>query len=443
MTDTRSATATTENAPTPLVSIVVPVYNAERDLTQCLDSLLGQTYRNLEVICVDDGSFDGSAALIAGYAARDPRLRLIRQENAGPGVARNRGIEEAQGAYLYCFDADDWCDPTLIEKAVALLERTEADLAVLPHCEYDERVGAPLRVSWTVLRGKFPDEVISWRDNPDWILESCQNFPWNKVLRMDFVRKHQLRYQDLYLTEDLMFAGPAVLLANRIAQLDEALVFHRKGTGQNTMAAKDNHPLDFLAAFLAFKTFLEEQGLYEPLQKTYASWAAGGCLYNLNTLNTAEAFQLVYRTLAEGGAKDLGLFDVAPSDYLTERYGAFVEDLKQLSSDEYLFKLYGTTEDIRQRAVYRAAVRLDELRDLRAQLAQERQRHEAAEKKLKQRLKKKDAALKEARQQAKAAKSTAEYRVGRALCRIPRKLQALTRSKRAANTAANTDIDNA
>lgn len=419
----------------PLVSIVIPCYNAERDLAQCLESLLGQTYRNLEVICVDDGSTDGTVALAERYAAEDERLRVLHQENAGPGVARNRGIDEARGTYLYCFDADDWCDPTLIEKAIALLERTQADFALLPHQEYDERVGAPLRVTWCALRDKFPNEVICWQDDPAWILESCQNFPWNKVLRMDFVRQHRLRYQDLYLTEDLMFAGPAVLLAQRIAQLDEALVYHRKGTGRNTMAAKDNHPFDFLAAFLAFKAFLEENRLYEPLQSTYASWAAGGCLYNLNTLNTYEAFRQVYDRLAQGGAEELGLFDCPRDAYLTERYGSFVDDLRRLTADEYLFKLYGDTEDIRQRAVYRAAVRLDELRALGAQLAEEQTRHREAEKALKQRLKKKDAALKKAKQRAEAAERTPEYRLGCLVRRIPRKMRALVRSDSRRNAA--------
>ena len=117
----------------PLVSVVVPVFNAEKHLGQALDSLLAQTHGNLEVICVDDGSTDGTPQLLADYASRDGRVRIFNQENAGPGVARNRGIERARGDYLYFLDADDWCDPSLLEKAVALLERTGANIAALPH----------------------------------------------------------------------------------------------------------------------------------------------------------------------------------------------------------------------------------------------------------------------------------------------------------------------
>ena len=192
----------------PLVSVVVPVFNAEKHLGQALDSLLAQTHGNLEVICVDDGSTDGTPQLLADYASRDDRVRVFNQENAGPGAARNRGIERARGDYLYFLDADDWCDPSLLEKAVALLERTGADIAALPHCEFDERYGVPLRASWSILRDKFPAEVVTWRDNPDWVLESFGNFPWNKVLRMNFVRDNHLRYQEIHLAGTSCSAPP-------------------------------------------------------------------------------------------------------------------------------------------------------------------------------------------------------------------------------------------
>lgn len=352
----------------PLVSIVVPVYNAEKHLGQCLGSLLGQTHHAIEIICIDDGSTDGSADLLASYAERDARVRSFRQSNAGPGVARNRGIEEARGDYLYFLDADDWCDATLVEKAVGALERTGADMAALPHCEFDVRVGKPLRVRWSVLRNKFPSEVATWRDCPNWVFESFQNFPWNKMLRMNFVRENHLRYQDIYLTEDLMFAGPALVLASGIVQLDEALVYHRMGTGENTMAAKDSHPLDFIAAFCSFRTFLKKQQLYEPLQVAYVNWAIGGSLYNLNTLNTYEAFRTVYNTLAQGAAQDLGFFELEDAQYQNDRYRSFIADLKEHSADEYLFRLFAATDAKRQEAAYRAETLSAEAEDLKSQL---------------------------------------------------------------------------
>ena len=91
----------------PKISVIIPVYNAAPYLRTCLDSVLGQTLREIEVLCVDDGSTDESAAILAGYAARDPRVRVLTQANAGQGAARNRGIELARGEFVYFMDADD------------------------------------------------------------------------------------------------------------------------------------------------------------------------------------------------------------------------------------------------------------------------------------------------------------------------------------------------
>ena len=90
------------------VSVVIPVYNAEKYLCECLDSAAGQTLRDVEILCIDDGSTDNSAAVVAQYIKKDPRIRLIRQENSGSGAARNRGIRTARGEYIAFLDADDF-----------------------------------------------------------------------------------------------------------------------------------------------------------------------------------------------------------------------------------------------------------------------------------------------------------------------------------------------
>ena len=98
----------------PRVSVIVPVFNEEAYLPQCIDSLLAQSLANIEFICVDDGSTDATPAILANYARTDARVKVITQSNAGPAKARNRAIEVARGDYLYCCDADDFCKPNLL-----------------------------------------------------------------------------------------------------------------------------------------------------------------------------------------------------------------------------------------------------------------------------------------------------------------------------------------
>ena len=101
----------------PKISIIVPVYNVESVLGRCLDSLIGQTLRQIEIICVDDGSTDRSPEILARYAEREPRMRFIRQTNQRQGAARNRGFELATGEYVLYIDSDDWVDPPGFRRA--------------------------------------------------------------------------------------------------------------------------------------------------------------------------------------------------------------------------------------------------------------------------------------------------------------------------------------
>lgn len=114
----------------PCVSVVIPVYNREKYLKECLDSVISQTYRNLEIICVDDGSTDKSPEILADYALADNRIRVIRQENSGPSAGRNRGIDAAQGKYLYFIDSDDYILPGHFEKLICLMEQDNLDVCL-------------------------------------------------------------------------------------------------------------------------------------------------------------------------------------------------------------------------------------------------------------------------------------------------------------------------
>ena len=106
----------------PLVSIIVPVYNAEKTLERCVDSILNQTYQEYELLLVDDGSTHSSAALCDGYAARDPRVRVFHKENAGVSNARNLALAQARGTYLQFLDSDDWITPEATASLVSSVE---------------------------------------------------------------------------------------------------------------------------------------------------------------------------------------------------------------------------------------------------------------------------------------------------------------------------------
>ena len=106
----------------PFISIIVPVYNTAPWLRRCLDSICTQSYRNLEILCVNDGSTDNSAEILAEYAAKDARIKVIEQQNAGVSAARNKATAMALGEWVTYVDSDDWLEPDILEKVVALIE---------------------------------------------------------------------------------------------------------------------------------------------------------------------------------------------------------------------------------------------------------------------------------------------------------------------------------
>ena len=109
----------------PLVSVVLPIYNVEKYLPKCLDSVVGQSYENIEIICVNDGSPDNSIAVLESYAEKDSRIIIINQENTGLSGARNTGIEAATGDYIIFLDSDDWMDAEAVETAMQYAEKAD------------------------------------------------------------------------------------------------------------------------------------------------------------------------------------------------------------------------------------------------------------------------------------------------------------------------------
>lgn len=121
-----------------MISIIVPIYNVEKYLPKCVDSLLRQTYTDLEIILVDDGSPDRCPEICDGYAALDARVRVIHQKNSGVSAARNAGLASAKGAWIGFMDPDDWADSTMYEKLLQAMQKYGCELAICGYDYYDE-----------------------------------------------------------------------------------------------------------------------------------------------------------------------------------------------------------------------------------------------------------------------------------------------------------------
>jgi len=204
------------------ISIIVPVFNAEKTLERCVDSVLAQTRTELELILVDDGSTDGSAAIVDAYAKKDARVRAVHTPNRGVSAARNTGLGLASGDFVGFADADDWVEPNMFERLIDLIEREDADIAVCGYYEQPEGE-APEAAP---LEGALLSPGQAYRLALE--TKAFGGFVWNKLFKSDFfaAHGHRLRFDEsVHVCEDLLLVCECLCRAQRIV-CAPSLLYH-------------------------------------------------------------------------------------------------------------------------------------------------------------------------------------------------------------------------
>lgn len=211
----------------PAVSVIVPAYNAQERLERCLDALLRQSLAAIEIVVVDDGSVDGTAAICERYAAAHANLVHVRQANGGCSKARNTGLARARGEFVGFCDADDFVEPTMFERLYAAAVAQRADLAV---CRYfigagDERSGSNID---GFAAGTHEREAIvhGWLKPLAGLGDAgaVHGFVWTCLFRRDLLEGAQIRFAEaISMHEDALFLMAFLARAQRLAYLDEAL----------------------------------------------------------------------------------------------------------------------------------------------------------------------------------------------------------------------------
>ena len=245
----------------PEISLIIPVYNKEKYIRTCLDSLINQTYKDIEIICVDDGSCDESFNILKEYEKVDSRIIVIHQDNRGAGNARNVGIKSARGKYMQFLDADDFFEIDMVEKMYYRAEELHTDIVICNALQYDDETGIEEEHAW--LRYQFVyNEPFSYKDvnNIFNITTSCI---WNKLYNTEFIRNNNIWYQEIKTNNDTAFAIISLLLANRIACVDEPFVHYRSYEDPNRIAnSRDKHMECSILAYKKVKEELKERGKY-------------------------------------------------------------------------------------------------------------------------------------------------------------------------------------
>ena len=236
------------------VSIVVPVYNVEDYLRRCLDSLVNQTYEDIEIVVVNDGSPDNSQAIIEEYAAKYPeKVRFLVKENGGLSDARNYGLRTVNSEYVMFADSDDYVEKDYVKKAVEVLEKDGSDMAVFAYTqdymETKTEEFIPLRI----------DGVRNLKDDP-FILVETPNAAWNKIYKTSLFKDNGIEYPKGLIYEDLATTPRLLTLAEKVSYFNEPLYRYQVGRPGQIMGKVRN---DVIRVGELLVSYFKEKGLFE------------------------------------------------------------------------------------------------------------------------------------------------------------------------------------
>ena len=284
----------------PLVSVVIPVHNTEPYLKQCLNSVLGQTLTNIEVICVDDASTDSSLSILNEYAAADSRVRVFSQNNGGAGAARNLGLEHAAGVYLSFLDSDDFFESEMLEKSAKRANETEADITVFGAWLYDGSRDANRQAKWVLDTEHLPNaEPFEPQAIQDYLFNAFGNYTWNKLFRADFIKSNDIEFQRISRTNDLLFTCSALAKASKIATVDQCFVHYRIATTTSLQSTNDRDPLSFVKAFDALYEFLCGNGLFDIYKTSFYNHLIDAVCSNADSLKTLKGLECISASVRE------------------------------------------------------------------------------------------------------------------------------------------------
>lgn len=211
------------------ISVIIPAYNAIDYMDESLDSIINQSLKDLEIICVDDGSTDNTLERLEYYASKDSRIQVYTQENQGPGGATNTGLSKAKGKYIYFMDADDILELNALEELYDIIEEKNVDFVIFKAINYDQDTGEYFEdryYTMPILHECVGDSIFNWRDIGETIFSICVT-PWSKLYKHDVIKKSGAKFPLHLIYHDNLFFWDILFNSDRIYFHDKFLYRRR------------------------------------------------------------------------------------------------------------------------------------------------------------------------------------------------------------------------
>lgn len=258
------------------VSLIIPTYNSEKYLEECLKSVINQTFRDYEIIIVDNNSEDNTVNVIKKYMEKYGNITLIRlDENLKQGIARNIGVQNAVGEYIMFVDSDDKVSPEFINKMYSKITSDGADITICRWAPFDNNTGKINfkhgYANFHRLPEQFRKTSFTWKDIKDEVF-SQSNVPWDKIYKRNFLIQKNVEFPGGMYFEDNVFSFDAIMKAEKITVLDECLIYYRVNRKQAVTARCDETFFDYLKIFSKIKENLEKTGFYDEMKYHFINY---------------------------------------------------------------------------------------------------------------------------------------------------------------------------
>ena len=267
----------------PLVSVIIPSYNAESYIEECVNSVLSQSLKDFELIVVDDGSTDSTVNLVKTF--QDNRLSLIEAPHSNAGRARNLGMSKATGNYLYFLDADDFISEDCLLKFTECAEETNADVVICKSHYLDDKTKETSPLPFSMIDVET-NKVLAGDALPHKPFQSFVGWPWDKLFRRDFVEGLGIAFQEQRTSNDALFVFVALAKAARLYCTSDDLVTHRTNNVASLEHTRSKSWRCALSAMEAIGSYLKNNESSPSVWKSYCNWVAHFSRWNMASLDS-------------------------------------------------------------------------------------------------------------------------------------------------------------
>lgn len=322
------------------ISVIMPIYNAYDYLRPAMDSVLDQSFRDFELICVDDGSTDKSLEVIKEYQKGDSRIRIVTETNAGPAKARNFGLKKARGEYVAFLDADDFFEPDLLEKLWCIAERDNLDIAIAKYDIYNSKKASFRAAAGSPYADIFQEgTVTSKNEHPDKILQATSGFVWNKLFKKSFLLEKKINFPEEVKTfEDVYFTVCALAFAERVGKVRRVMVHHRIYNDQTRAKLYKKYYNQVPLVYLKIKEFLMKGGMYQPLRRGFFNLSVSRCCFTYNLI-PGDVKDNFWNLVREEYSEKLGWHDLPVTEINNEANAEFLSNNLLYTYSQYKKRL--------------------------------------------------------------------------------------------------------